>query len=1120
MGPFRVVSRLGQGATAAVYIVEDTRDGRRSALKLLRPTPGDLKLERRFRREFQALARLNHPNLLRAEEWGVHRGRPWFTMEHVDGSDLRSAMAHLSQAPQDEREARIRDILTQVARALAYIHDRGMVHRDVSPGNIMLRSDGVIKLTDFGLVRDHGAEHTSTQEILGTIAYTAPEQLQNLPVDGRADLYALGVVLYELLTGRKPFRAHTVQGWVQRHIQEIPDSPRQIDPLTPEDLDSVCMRLLAKQPDDRFASAWHLLASLGERPKETLHHAWPPRVVGRLPLRSWIHSGLEDVAAGRPGLARALVGPSGSGKTRLLQEAAFAARRLGLPVASIRCRPHDPPYGAFASVIRRAPPDTVPALLRSLNQERAPSPERWRVLEAFLELLRANTPLVVLVDGLEHADTSTQEVVSYLVRNTVLLDQQPLLFLLCAEGADRSALPIGLTDDIPQTYLGPLSLPEVEELILGVFHDRPSALVLADRLHRETGGSPSHLADMLRALIDNGLVSQAAEGWRLHVPVEEIADSDLPLPASLRVDLAEQLAPLGPQALQLARLLCLHPGPLEVEVLLQVWDGSEQDAMDAMDHLIARGVVLESREEEQDRVELGHARFRDVLLESVDPKERQAGHRALGECLERRHRHALGQVLEALAWHFEQAGLSPKAFAYLARSGARHLKRELHDTAARQLDRALLMAEDARPYLVLQDADLAVLQARLHRAEARHRLGQMKEAIEDAREALRLAEALRSDEALSKSHGMLGALLRWSSRHQEAEPHLRSAIEHGRATHDDTLLAQPTYHLGVIAWTQRDLDIAEARWHHARELSRRAGDQRASGLSLMGLGTLAFCRGDADRAREQLEASIQIFESLGIHVDLAIARVNLVELNLCTGLLSRALSDADRTVHQARALHQPAGVAKGLVWRARCLRAIGRLPDAQRCAQEALAVAERIGSVEEEVNALATLTAVLLAMDLPRFALPRVVKLRALLREVDLEGSQPFAATLHARTLAAMGDPAAARAALREADGPEQPFAHVAVRMWIAAGKAHLALHEREAGRERLLAALSLSEKHGFRYFSLLAHQGLVQASADPQERGNHAQKAKQLARLLCHGLSRDDAATFRQRGWGTPGPT
>ncbi len=1114
IGPFEVEGRLGRGGTASVLVVRDTRDGRRAALKLLRHCGVDPEvLATRFRREFRSLSRLHHPNLVRVEEWGVLDDRPWFTMEYIEGTDLRAAARELHALSDDAREARIRDIVTQTARALAYVHDHGLVHRDISPGNLLLRRDGTVKLTDFGLVRGQDSDHTSAMEILGTVAYAAPEQLKNERVDGRADLYALGVVLYELLTGRKPFRAHTVQGWLERHLRETPRAPRDLDPLVPEDLDRICMRLLEKDPANRFASAWHLLSALGDRGDDAVA-VWPPRLVGRTDVLAWMRAGLEEVAAGRPGGVRAVVGPSGSGKTRLLSETARHARRRGLPVAVARCRPHDRPYGAFKGIVDGVDPATVPALLRALYDEEGATPERWPVLEAFLALLRANRPAVVLVDGLEHADAATREVVGFLVRNSLILDTQPVLFLLAAEGTDARALPIGLGEDLPVSVLRPVSAAEVEELVFSMIADEARAVALARRLYRETSGNPAHLADMLHALVDEKILVEGPHAWELVLDPDEIESSDLPLPPSLRATLAERLAPLDEDARRIARILALHPGPLDLDTLVEASPYDEETAMDALDRLVEAGIAAERRAVDTEVAELSHSRFRDVLLAEVDPATLATWHRILGEHLEARHRHHLGPVVEALAWHFEQAGVAPKAFAYLARSGRRHLARGLHDTAARLLDRALRTEASARPYLVLEEADREALQARLDRAEARYHLGRWDGAVSDARAALTLADALEDPRESSRAHAALGAILRWRSEIDEAEPHLRAAIEQGRAVDDPALLAQPTYHLGAIAWMRQELDIAEARWHHARELARRADDARATGLTLVGLGILAFCRGDTDRAREQLEEAVTAFEARGMQGDLAIARVDLVELNLSTGLLSRALQDADRTVARARALHQPQGVAMGLVWRARVLRAIGRLEDGQRCAQESLGIAERIGAIEEEIGALGTLTAILLAMDLPHFAKPRAERLRAVLARVDHEGARSFGATLHARVLAALGDVDGARAALAEAEAAVAPFPHVHVRMAIAAGKARAALGDHAAAERQLEEALQVAGRHGYRYFELVAHHMLATTAHEASTREGHAVASGRLARALAQGLTRDDASAFRARGW------
>ncbi|MCA9490226.1 MAG: serine/threonine protein kinase, partial [Myxococcales bacterium] len=234
IGDVRVLAHVARGGMATVLAVEDLRPGadpdRKLALKLLLPLDGSEEAQSRFRREFRSLSRLHHPNVLRVHEWGMYGDRPWFTMELLDGHDLRVEAEQLQEMPAAERFPRIEAILVQVARALAYVHERGLVHRDVTPGNLMVTAgrkapasdpsslpDGSVKLMDFGVVKEAGGDMTAVGELIGTVAYMSPEQITGDEIDARSDLYSLGAVLYLLLTGRRPFQAHTIHGFMEKH---------------------------------------------------------------------------------------------------------------------------------------------------------------------------------------------------------------------------------------------------------------------------------------------------------------------------------------------------------------------------------------------------------------------------------------------------------------------------------------------------------------------------------------------------------------------------------------------------------------------------------------------------------------------------------------------------------------------------------------------------------------------------------------------------------------------------------------------------------------------------------------------------------------------------------------
>jgi WD40 repeat protein/tRNA A-37 threonylcarbamoyl transferase component Bud32 len=260
---YEVLDELGRGGMGVVYKARQKGLGRLVALKMILDgayaRASDLA---RFRSEVEAIARLQHPNLIQVYEVGEHDGQPYFSMEFVDGGTLEEK---INGQPQPPRQAA--ELIQTLARALDAVHKKGIVHRDLKPANILLTSDGVPKVTDFGLAKqlDAAAGPTLTKHILGTPSYMAPEQARgdSRHVGPATDVYALGTVLYELLTGRPPFRAAREWDTIVQVAREDPVSPRRLQPTIPLDLETICLKCLQKDPARRYPSAEALAADLG-----------------------------------------------------------------------------------------------------------------------------------------------------------------------------------------------------------------------------------------------------------------------------------------------------------------------------------------------------------------------------------------------------------------------------------------------------------------------------------------------------------------------------------------------------------------------------------------------------------------------------------------------------------------------------------------------------------------------------------------------------------------------------------------------------------------------------------------------------------------------------------------
>ncbi|MGH3079666.1 MAG: Stk1 family PASTA domain-containing Ser/Thr kinase [Gaiellaceae bacterium] len=257
-GRYRILQKLGSGGMANVYLAEDEELGRRVAIKILNDRhASDESFVERFRREAKNAAGLSHPNIVSVYDRGEAEGTYYIAMEYLDGRSLKERIVGEGAL---SIPAAI-EVTRQILRALGFAHGRGIVHRDIKPHNVLLAQDGPgdgeprFKVTDFGISRTTASQMTEAGSIVGTAQYLSPEQARGAPVDQRSDIYSVGIVLYELLTGKLPFTGETPLEIAMKHLSEIPKPPSEIRPDIPADLDMVVLRALAKDPADRYESA-------------------------------------------------------------------------------------------------------------------------------------------------------------------------------------------------------------------------------------------------------------------------------------------------------------------------------------------------------------------------------------------------------------------------------------------------------------------------------------------------------------------------------------------------------------------------------------------------------------------------------------------------------------------------------------------------------------------------------------------------------------------------------------------------------------------------------------------------------------------------------------------------
>ena len=349
---YELGERLGGGAAADVYRAYDHTLERDVALKLLRPAFAEVpELLDRFDRESQTIASIEHRNVVAVTDHGRLDGAPYLAMELVDGPTLQQ----LIRARGRLSESEVRDIGAQIASALEAAHTRGVIHRDLKPANILIATNGTVKVSDFGIAHlEASTQLTRTGEVLGTPRYVAPEQITGR-VDARSDLYALGVVLYELATGRPPFDGETSFEIVRKQLRERPVPPRALVPGMTRELERVILRALEKDPARRFASAVAMRAALQPPVSSAVPVIAMRRPVPAAPSR--VFSPFALTIAGV--LALASVAAARFGDVAGVFATASAAPVVAASTAPMPTAPADTPAPATATVAPATPDPTV-----------------------------------------------------------------------------------------------------------------------------------------------------------------------------------------------------------------------------------------------------------------------------------------------------------------------------------------------------------------------------------------------------------------------------------------------------------------------------------------------------------------------------------------------------------------------------------------------------------------------------------------------------------------------------------------------------------------------------------------------------------------------------------------
>ncbi len=890
---YQIETTLGGGALGTVVTALDMATGEHVALKILSPTFSP-ETTRRFIRQAQQLLTLNHPNIVKVYAWGEESEYTFEVEELIQAPTLQEFLDERSVSVSDDmRMGIIKDILS----ALDYAHQQGIIHGDLKPSNIYLTPNGN-KLSGFGLGRLEENHTLITAPFLFLNAhYLAPEQILGQPLDTRTDLYALGVILYQLFTSELPFAGSEAQ-LLQAHLRQSPRPPSEINPDISPAQEHFILKLLAKNPNERYASAQqvlHIVNSFRLYPPESQSQYDIP-LIGRDQAWKTLRDCWEEARRGHGQLAF-ITGESGIGKTALAQKVAAQSQPPVLLRGQCQEPQSTPAYHLFTEIMRMycatVPPEfrddenrqlianfaqLVPGIHAMLPDLPTPpsleaKQEQLRLMTSLAQFIKRATqrrPWLIILEDLQWADRSSLELLRYIGHHTPTM--QLLIIGTYREEEVTQGHPLLDTlhalSSYPgyvQIFLERLDIAGVEQL-LGLIWRTSIPQPLVQKIYEHTEGNPRYVEEIAQGLLDNGIIT-AQE------PVEiELVSEQLQIPRSVHEAVKQRIERLSPGAHKLLYQAAILGPTFSFDDLQEMSNLSKWETLEHLDMALERQLLQEIPGDTILRFR--HNEIQHVLYSELGPLRRQMLHRKAGEALERRAGADVARIADKLAYHFGEAGDYHKSLEYSLQAARQAQKGYDNEAAVVWFQRIL---DTLHPFDQTADPQLQSHFITAHQSlgEVRCLMGQYQEALNHALLAWKQLEQRNSAEAASpegprpttqKRLGRLCYLIADIHKRRSEYNLALEWVERGLAhLKNQKLSVEVTDLYNLSGWiNMHQGNYAEAQSHLQQALifAQAAHLVEAEATSLRYLGLAAEYQGQDSVAQANYKQALQLYRDI------------------------------------------------------------------------------------------------------------------------------------------------------------------------------------------------------------------------------------------------------------------
>jgi tetratricopeptide (TPR) repeat protein len=989
---YTITKLLGRGGMAEVYEAVDTRNQQNVALKLLLPhLAAEDVIRRRFLREAKVGMELAHPGIVKVYDVGEAEDRPYMAMELVQGKTLEEMLKtkcfNLEQCI---------GLALKITDALAVAHAQKIVHRDIKPRNIMITDKG-IKIMDFGLARIlETSSITDQQEIIGTLYYMSPEQAIGIKVDASSDVFSLGVVLYQMLTGQLPFTGEHPGAVIHAILYSDPLRINELGKTVPMELEQIIFKTLKKKPQIRYRSAGELRADLSK-----MHYALQgqpiqllateevfeesPRgiysqLVGRETEMAALEAALEKMMQGESSVIL-VSGEAGIGKSRLVWELGQKAKAkqarylLGRCLFGERGYPYQPIIDALRDYFLLKgikDPDAVDAfieekashlsarkeIIQSLLRFQVGAPlllinkeQLWDTISELVKVMAQERPLILHLDDLHWADTPTLNLLNYLSMTT---RQEPIFIVgtyrpeeLIAEAGKRHPLQstlnmMGKENLYNEIRLNRLDKKGTQNVVNSVFADARFPEDFYDTVYKETEGNPLFVLEVLRYFQNERFVDKDETGWHLTGEMTKIS-----IPDRVTDVIMNRLRKLTKENRDILDVAAVEGYTFHADTLCSILGQSRLRVLRRLQNLESEHHLIHALEHEY---QFDHGKIQETIYNALTQQLRQEYHKLTAEYYTK-HYGIKDEYAGSIAKHLIAAGQEEESLGYLLKAGQYAQKLYANDDAMAHFDKGIMIYNEYPEKKLQSDLQNTALLLLKGKAEVSELSGRYEAADESYAAMIGLAEDIGDKESVAAATCGRGNIQRTRANYDSALEYLKRALDIQIQLKDKIGEAQTLRVIGDVHMNMCKYDTALEYYNRTLDVLRQVGDKHNEGWTFINMGKVHWNRGTFKPYIELTQQALKIFRESGDLLGEATALNEVGDFYYSIGFLKQALAHFEPALAINRQIGNKSGEFYSLRLVGMTYNTLGDYPRALEYLEKAVAVHKQIW-VQAEDHAL------------------------------------------------------------------------------------------------------------------------------------------------------------------------